>query len=113
MKKISLTEFFSKIPFVRGRGHGRELWSGRNPARDWRILLGCSLVLILGSFLTHYTVFQDVKAVITPAEEDTPLSPLSLVKKESLDRVITSFKDRENWFEGLKRNLPEIIDPSR
>lgn len=82
-----------------------------NPDVYWNVLQIMALIIILGSFVFGFYLFQKMNKEFILSTENTD-SQVKTVNKEGIDKVLEYFSEREKKSTSIINSPAPIIDPS-
>ncbi len=81
-----------------------------NPDIGWEIVLYISFVLVLGSFVFGFFLFQRVDEEFTPTANSTEAR---IIDREKMGKVLEYFAEREEKSSEIINSPSPFVDPSR
>lgn len=82
------------------------------PYRDWFVMLGIALVLIVVIAGTHYYVFVRINAADIFQADVSEIAEEQTLDRVRLENTIRSYQQKQIRFEQLRERGPEAIDPA-
>ena len=110
MKKFDvkgIKEFFQTLADKKGDEYAR------NPQKNWIVMVTIGTFLFFVIVFIHYQIFLQINDESTQAlnflgDGGTQKN----VNTDTLNDILKIYKEKENMFEELKSNKPNIVDPS-
>ncbi|MFH1170255.1 MAG: hypothetical protein V1704_01710 [Candidatus Vogelbacteria bacterium] len=84
-----------------------------NPDRDWQILFGSFLVLVLAIFLTAVYLYWSLDTLEAVGRAKMLADSEIHLDRPALEQVVTALSEKKARFETLLTTPPTIVDPAR
>lgn len=105
---LDLKQLMKKLKF----GSGAGVAFTPNPTRDWFCILGVAAVLFAVIVTWSFTLFMQYAVEHSASLATADPTAVEAVDREQLKRAIQQFTQQSVTFGALKKNPPNVSDPS-
>lgn len=108
---ISLADLYKKIKAFFAKKRGISVDVIRDPAGDWgKIVIVFSILAIFALAVDTYFFYKVNSGEYV--SENRGATPVEIVERSSLQKVINIYTEKHAAFEMLRRSKPAVVDPS-
>jgi len=83
------------------------------PDRDWRILFGSFLILVIAIFSVSVYLYWSLDTLEAVGRARTLVDSEIRFDRPALEQVVTTLGEKKARFEALLTTSPAIVDPAR